>query len=468
MNIRMNRKVVGPIMALFTLLMWAAPGVAQTSSSETVENLTLQNALNYALNNNEALRKARLEIIGGQLKVSEVRASALPQVDGVSTLTNNLLVQQFILPAEFMGGNPGEFIAVKAGQTWNAMSQVQLNQQLFNQQVFTGLKAAKSSEEFYRLSAQLSKENLIQQVATNYYQVIITRQQMAVIHANLERIEQLEKMVANQYEVGLAKKIDLDRIKVNKSNLLAQRDQLESAVVMQENLLKYYMGMPVTTQIEIPEGEASDLENEAHVRLDQDRFNASQLTSLLLLEQQEELLKLQRKAYLAEYYPSLSLGASYMYNSQSNSLNVYSGKALNYDASSISLNLRIPIFDGGGRRARVRQSDIEIQKVNEDIRSTSNGLTMAYENAKIQLKNSLTTIETQKSNKEFAEEVFVSTRNNYQNGLASLTDLLTAETELVAAQNSYNEALLNFKVAEIELIKSNGNIETLIDQPNHN
>lgn len=89
---------------------------------------------------------------------------------------------------------------------------------------------------------------------------------------------------------------------------------------------------------------------------------------------------------------------------------------------------------------------------------------MAYENAKIQIRNSLTTIDMQKSNKEFAEEVFNSTRNNYQQGLASLTDLLTAETDLVAAQNSYNQALLNYKVAEIELVKSNGNIRTLVSK----
>src|SRR5690606_1537305 len=135
------------------------------------ETLTLKEALEYALNNSEVLSKARLEIEGGRHKVAEVRASALPQIDATSTLTNNLLVQQFVLPAEAFGGTPGEFIAIKAGQTWNAMSQVQLNQQIFNQQVFTGLKAAKSSEEFYRLSAELAEENLIQQVATNYYQV---------------------------------------------------------------------------------------------------------------------------------------------------------------------------------------------------------------------------------------------------------------------------------------------------------
>src|SRR5690554_1444413 len=161
---KMNDRSLKWFTTLFLLVGMVVGGHAQ--APQQAQTLTLQDALHYALNNSEALRKAKLEILGGQLKVSEVRASALPQIDGVSTLTNNLLVQQFILPAEFMGGAPGEFIAIEAGQTWNAMSQVQFNQQIFNQQVFTGLKAAKSSEEFYRLSAQLSEENLIQQVAT--------------------------------------------------------------------------------------------------------------------------------------------------------------------------------------------------------------------------------------------------------------------------------------------------------------
>ncbi len=440
-----------------------------TLSASTVASaqqpLRLNDALRYALNNSEAVRKAKLEIEGGRFKVSEVRASALPQVDATSTLTNNLLVQQFILPADFMpGGTPGEFIAIKAGQTWNAMSQVQLNQQIFNQQVFTGLKAAKTSEEYYKLAALLAEENLIQQVATNYYQVIITRQQLSVIDANLERTDKLEKMVSSQYELGLAKKIDLDRIRVNRSNLVAQREQLTYAVTQQENLLKYYMGMPVTEPIQIADAELTQLESQAKLEAASRGVDVERLTSYQILRKQEELLGQQRKAYISEYYPTLSLGGNYTYMSQSDNFNVYSNRALNYDMAAVTLTLRIPIFDGFARRSKVNQANVELLKVHEDLRSQSNALTMAYENAKIQIKNSLTTIETQDANKALAEEVFRSTQNNYHNGLASLTDLLTAETDLVAAQNSYNEALLNFKVAEIELIKSNGNIKSLINE----
>lgn len=431
--------------------------------SQAQQTLTLTDALNYALDNSEVLRKAQLEIEGGAHKVSEVRASALPQLDVNSQLTYNPIVQQFVLPAEAFGGPAGEFIAIRAGQTWGAMTSVQLNQQIFNQQVFTGLKAARSSEEFYRISKDLSEENVIQQVATNYYQVIITGQQLSVIDANLDRLSQLEKMVTSQYEVGLAKKIDLDRIKVNITNLEVSKEQLVSAITQQKNLLKYYMGMPISAEITIPQEELATLESEAAHLIDMDTFDVEQLLSYQILRKQEELLTFQRKAYVSEYYPSLSLGANYIYNSQSNDFNVYSSRALNFDMSAISLNLRIPIFDGWARRSKVRQADVEIRKIHEELRGTSNALNMTYENARIQIQNSLRTIESQRANKEFAEEVFDSTQNNYRNGLANLTDLLTAETDLVAAQNSYNEALLQYKVAQIELIKSNGNIKSLVN-----
>jgi outer membrane protein TolC len=64
---------------------------------------------------------------------------------------------------------------------------------------------------------------------------------------------------------------------------------------------------------------------------------------------------------------------------------------------------------------------------------------------------------------KLAAEVYTSTQNNYNNGLATLTDLLNAETSLVDAQNSYNQALLNYRLAEIQLIQSNGNIKSLLN-----
>ncbi|HWW38317.1 TolC family protein, partial [Pedobacter sp.] len=173
---------------------------------------------------------------------------------------------------------------------------------------------------------------------------------------------------------------------------------------------------------------------------------------------------LQRKAYVSEYYPSLALTGNYTYSSQSGGFDfLSSGSAsIGYGASAVGLTLKVPIFNGFLTRSKIRQADVDIRKAKEDRRESVNSLNMAYENAKIQLRNSITTINSQKQNTELANEIYKSTQNNYNNGLATLTDLLDTETALTEAQNSYNQALLNYKIAEIQLIKSNGNIKSLL------
>lgn len=438
-------------LSILALLIGIQFGTAQEA------RLNLGDALNYALRNSEVLQKARLDILNGQHQIDEVRSNALPQINAMTNLAYNLIIPQFVFP-----DSTGTFQTIQIGQAWQGMAQVQVSQQIFNKAVFTGLKATRSTEEYYRLAAELSEENLIQQVAANYFQVLLNKEQMAVIDANMDRTKKLLEMTKSQYEVGLAKKIDLDRVKVNLSNLKAQREQLESAINQQTNLLKYYMGMPVDQSITLPNDIVSQLESEATIA--NDEFNVNRLLSFKVLQSQEMLLGYQKKSIEAEYYPTLSIGANYAYNTQSNKFNLYTNNALNYDASAITLTLNIPIFDGYNRRSRVRQADIEIKKLQQDLKHTSNSLKMAHDNASQQIKNSLTTIETQRENQQLAEEVYNSTQNNYKNGLASLTDLLTSETDLVTAQNSYNEALLKYKLAKIELLKANGNIKSLINQ----
>ena len=86
---------------------------------------------------------------------------------------------------------------------------------------------------------------------------------------------------------------------------------------------------------------------------------------------------------------------------------------------------------------------------------------MAYENAKIQMQNSIEAIQNQRANLELAKEVYENINNNFRLGLVNLTDLLNAESELTGTQNAYSDALLQFKVAEIELMKARGEIKNL-------
>lgn len=452
---------------MFMIKKWIfllAAVLIMTGTIQSQTSVTLQDALNYALNNSEVLRQARLDIDNAHEVVTESKAGALPQIGFNSSVTANPIVASFVLPAEAFGGAPGEFMAIKAGQTWTAMSQVYLSQQVYNQQIFTGLKAAKSSVEFYELANKISEENVIQQVAASFYQVLITKEKIEVIDANLDQVTQLEDVVRGQYENGLARKIDLDRLRVNKSNLQTQKLSLENAVGQQENLLKYYMGMPISEDIVLISSPIENIEISAAALTKDESVQVRNLFSFQALEKQQELLNFQKQAEIAKAYPTLSLDANYLFNTQSDKINLYTGRALNYDMSAINLTVSVPIFDGNARKSRIKQTELSIRKLEEEKRKTDNGLQMALENARKQMIVSLETIQSQQENNVLAEEVFFSTQNNYKNGLASLTDLLDAETQLLTAQNNYHEALLNYKIAEIELIKARGEIKSLLNE----
>ena len=211
-------------------------GIALPQLVVAQQQITLKDALNYALQNNNKVRKSKLDIEGGRYKVQEVRAQALPQITGTSGLTYNPIIGQQVVDFG------GQLQTLKFGQKWNSNAGVQLSQQLFNQQVFTGLQAAKSSEEYYNLVSQLTEEQIIELVANNYYQVLVNRQQLNVIDTNIKNVKVVEKIVGNQYKNGLARKIDVDRINVNLTNLNTQREQIINAITQLENQLKILNG----------------------------------------------------------------------------------------------------------------------------------------------------------------------------------------------------------------------------------
>ena len=433
---------------------------AITAKSQEVKSLTLKEAINYALENKADAKKAKLKVENSNYQIQEVRSRALPQITANGSLNYNPILQTTVIDGAAFG-QPGTVIQAAFGQKWSSTAGLSLTQALFDQTVSTGLKAAKSTREFYQINNQLTEEQVIERVANNYYQVYVQRQNLTVIDSTYKNTTKVRDIIKGQYDNGLAKKIDLDRDSVKISNINTMRQQVLNAVQIQENALKFYMGMPIETQIEIPQ---TAFEVSPHSL--SEIPNTAIRTEYLLLKKQEHLLTYQKKAIEASYYPTLSLSAGYNFIGQGPKMPIGAKPADGVywsDFSSIGLNLKVPIFTGSGTRAKVRQADIDLQTVKEDLNDTKLSLDLAFANAKTQIDNSLITITNQKENAQLAKEVLENTRNNYVQGLASLTDLLDAENALTEAQNNYTSAILEYKLAEIQLIKSKGELKTLIN-----
>ncbi|MFV5690968.1 TolC family protein [Flavobacterium sp. LT1R49] len=441
---------------LITFLIFAI-----SAKSQDVKSLTLKDAITYALENKADAKKAKLKVENSEYQIQEVRSRALPEISANGGLTYNPILQTTFLDGGSFGGEPGSTVKLNFGQKWNSTAGLSLTQTLFDQSVFTGLKAARSTREFYQINDQLTEEQVIERVANNYYQVYVQRQRLNVLDSNYVNTNKVKTIIKGQFDNGLAKKIDLDRILVKISNINTQRQQILNAVQLQENALKFYIGMPIETKISIPQSEF-----QVTPQALSEVPNTENRTEYLLLKKQEQLLMFQKKADEAAYYPTLSLSAGYNYIGQGPQM-PWGAKPADgvywSDYSSIGLNLKVPIFKGFSTRAKVRQADVNLRSLKEDIKDTKLSLDLAYENANIQINNSIITISNQKENAQLAQDVLNNTRNNYIQGLASLTDLLDAENSLTEAQNNYTSAILDYKLAEIQLIKSKGELKTLLN-----
>ena len=427
------------------------------------KELTLKDAIRYALENKADAEKARLEVTKSEYKIQEVRANALPSISASGGMVYNPKLQATYIDASTFAfpGMPAsnEPIKMEMGQKWSANAEAKLTQVLFNQTVFMGLKAARTTREFYMLNQQLTENEIIEKVAQAYYQVYQTRQTLENIESNLALTEKTANVVKGLNQSGLSKKIDVDRTTVAVNNLKSARQQALNGVQLSENALKYMIGMPMNEVITLPkEG------FEANYDLAFEKGNSNTRIELQVLEKQKQLLDLNTKVQRAALYPSLALQATYGYLSMGPKTPIIYGKkdkVYGADYSAITLGVNIPIFSGFGTRAKIHQAQIESQALEATLKDTRLAMDLAYENAHSQLTNNLLTIDSQKENVKLAEEVLLNTQNNYQQGLASLTDLLEAERSLSDAKNNYTNALLDYKLAEIQLLKSQGKLGTM-------
>ena len=442
-------------MALGALLF--AFSITELQAQETV---TLKQAIEYALQNKADAQNAQLDIRNADYQIMEAKAGALPKINGVANITYNPILQTTALDAGAFSGGPSNIQLITLGQKWNAGAGVQLSQALFNQQVFIGLKAAKSTKEFYQLNAELTEEQIIERVSNAYFQVFTIQQKKETLENSYASTEKARNIIKSLFDNGLAKKIDLDRTNVNLTNINTILKQQQNAINQAENALKFYMGMPIENKIELVK---ADMEITPHL-LDE-TVRTDERSEIKILNKQRELLQYNKKAVEAAYYPTVNLNANYSWQGLGDKFPLTNGKKNGVywaDYSAITLGVNIPIFNGFATKARVEMAQIELDKLDVSIKDTKLGLDLSYQNAKSQIENSLLALENQKANVSLAETVTSNTKHNYQYGLAALTELLEAENALVEAKNNYSNAILEYKIAEIQYYKAKGELKNYI------
>lgn len=437
------------LLVIFTSLCVLVPVKAQ-------DVLTLEECLRLGIENNLSLESSRNEIRKGEHTLSENRAKLLPQINAVAGFNDN-----FNPPVSVTDGSAyGNPYNVTKTLQYNASAGIQLQMPLYNQTVYTAVDIARTMNELNRLSYEKAREDLILQISKMYYLSQNTAEQIALIKENISRLNELSSITQAFYDNGMAMEVDVKRVNINLENQRVQYDNAQSMLTQQLNLLKYVIDYPADKEIALT---PVDTENTTSVSLTGLDNN---LYELQLLQSKQKLAEQQRKMIGQGYIPSLSLTGSWMYSA-------YTDKAKNwfhsgpsnhwYNSSGIGLTLRIPIFDGLDKRAKMKKAKIEIENAKLSYENALKNMQTQYLNATNELMNSQRNFRKQKDNYLLAEDVYQVTTDRYREGIASMTEVLQDEMRMSEAQNNYINAHYNYQVTNLSLLKLTGQLETLFN-----
>ncbi|GEO20048.1 transporter [Cyclobacterium qasimii] len=426
-----------------------------------VDGFTLKECIELGLKNNAEIKKSILEEQEAEYLRKEIIGSGLPQLEAYGNYNNFIDVYPQAIPGGILDPNsdPNGVDVIAFGVPQSLKGGFKLNQLVFSQSYLIGLKAAKTSEEFYQLVTNMTSEDIIYDIALNYYGVIATELQMLNLEANHDKLVKLEGIIKSQYENDLARKVDYNRVKVNLTSLETEIDNLETLIEQRSNYLKLVMGIPVTTELELAAYDFDEKTSSEQVLVSDPDLGGRY--DLQVLDKQQELQSLNIKNIKSGYYPTIAAFADLNYNAFSNSFDFLSSSHQWYRGSLVGIQLNIPIFDGNQRKYKVAQAKVQSEKLRHDQYLAEQNAQAAYLNAFKKMKNSLKSLEAQQSNLVLSETIFDETSQLYREGLSPLTDVLDSETSLREARAAYFNQIINVKTAEADLYQSTGQIEKI-------
>lgn len=441
------------VVALSYCLFFMQTMRAQVPDTSTTHEFTLQEALKYGLQHNVQVKNALLDILIQEQSNRGVAAAALPSVNASGSVTDNLKLQTTLLPGEFMGQPPGTFVPVTFGTKYITSAAVDLNQVLFDGQVFIGLKARKTSIDWKNAQAEVTKDLIRTNIYKVYYQLVVSRTQMELVNANISLISKLKHDTQLMYENGVAEKLDIDKSDVQLTNLQTEKQKLLVTIANGYNGLKVLLGMPITDKLLL-----SDSLSEDQIKsgiLMSDDFNYSQRSDYKSLQLTKKLDEFNVKRYKYSKMPTLNFAASYSKQSQQNQLK-FTGDW--FTSSFIGLRLNVPIFAGLGNNAKIKEAGFEVQKADNQLYNLRQTIDNEISTAKNSFTSAISIMDYQKKNMALAQKVYDQTKKKYEVGAGSQTEINTAQTDLKAAQTNYISALYDAVIAKIDFLKATGRL----------
>jgi outer membrane protein len=438
---------------LITLLLVVGLLNAQEKTRQSY-SFSLQQAIDHAIKNNYQAINSGRDIEIAEKKKWETTAMGLPQINGNASYQNNFKLQTSVIPAEFLGGTPGEFAEVTFGTKHNAAVSLGLTQLLFDGSYIVALQASKTYLEFYKNYKKKTDTDIKEMIINSYGSVLLANENALNLQKNKTILEKTVFETNETFKNGLIEEENVEQLKITLAGITSNLDYNNRLKEISLNMLKINLGIDIKDELIITD----QLDNLAISNMDlaftnndfDVKNNINYLISDNFVQQRSLELKLERSKAL----PSLGAAVNFGYNTFGNTFTFLQSNNRWFNYSNLGLNLNIPIFSSLERSARTQQAKIELEKAKTLLTQSEEQLKLQFQIAKSDYEFRIEQYNSAKESLKLAERIENKQRIKFKEGLSSSFDFTEAQRQLYASQQSFLQTMVDVinKKAALEKI----------------
>ena len=408
-------------------------------AQEQTLQLSLDEAIKYALENSYDAIVAKNDIKVAKETVLETTTIGLPKIDGAVDYQNFL--KQPITVADINGDGADEEFVLGTKQNVNA--NITLSQLLFDGSYLVGLQ---SSKTFLKISKQAEEKTALitrEAVINAYGNILVTEKNIEILNRNNEVNNRILKEAKIGYENGLSEQEDVEQFEIIKGNI---ENNIRASVRLRDiayKMLNIALGNPINTSLVLTDTlETLVVENTDLNLLVQD-FNINNHIDYRIAQNDRETKRLMVKLEKSKSLPTLNAFVNYGTQAFSNNFSFFDRNQRWFQSSLLGVSLNVPIFSSLGRKAKIAQTKINLETADIRLEETKQRLSLAAQSAKSDYQLSIYNYETAKKNLNLAEIIEKKQQIKFDEGITTSFDLLQAQNQLYTQQNNYVLAMLN-------------------------
>lgn len=436
-----NFKKIVPL-AFLSVLGW---NISFAQQAEIGSNATLDDLINYALRNKIEVKQSQIDKEIGEREIASALSGWFPQINA-----NGSISHSFQLPtANINGAN------IAMGQRNNSALTIQADQALLSPQLFQASKAAQYIRQQNNLNEESTKISTVVDVSKAYYDILTSEEQIKIINENIVRLERQYTEANARYEVGLVDKIDFKRAQISLNNAKADLKSASENRKYKYDYLKLLLAIPSSQPLSLS---FVDQSMERNILLDTTEL--LQIANRVEFKQLENLKNIQRlntQYQKWNFLPKVSAYANYSMNYRNNEFSdLYKD---NFPGSNVGLTLSVPIFQGTKRIQEIKKSELQEERLNLDMQNMENQISTQYSAAMASYRANINEWRNAKDNMELSEEVYNTIKLQYDAGVKTYLELMTAETDLKTAQLNYLNSLYAVLSSKLDIQKALGTVD---------